>query len=106
MRIIFLLFAMIALLDFSSCRKETEDPAYCSEEWATDEENALFAAYNAYAADQSVANCNALKAACQDYIDALEPFLECVKTWTEAERQEVQDAIDETKEYMNLLTCQ
>lgn len=106
MRLIFLLFAMIALFDFSSCRKDTEDPAYCSEDWATNEENALYAAYSAYAADMSVANCNALKTACQNYINALEPFLECVKTWTDAERQEVQDTIDETKNYMNQLICQ
>lgn len=97
---------MIAMLGFHSCKKEATDPEYCSEEWATEEETALTASYNAYVADMSVANCLALKSACQNYINALEPFLECVNTWTDAERKEVQDTIDEMQEYLNALTCQ
>ena len=109
MRTILSLLAILAILGFSSCKKDKEsnnDPAICSSEWADEEYDALIAAWNAYSANMSVENCNAYKNAYQDYIDALEPFLECTATWTEAERQEVRDAIDEAEEAMNELTCE
>jgi hypothetical protein len=110
MRKILTLLAIIAILGLSSCNKDKEsgDPAYCSSDWGVeleDEYDAVFAAWTAYAADMSVENCNAFKDAYQDYIAALEPFLECA-SWTEAERQEVQDAIDESEVAMNELICE
>jgi hypothetical protein len=53
----------------------------------------------------SVENCNAYKAAFLDYIQAMEPFLECA-SWSATDRQEVQDAIDEAEEAMNELSCE
>ncbi len=103
------ILVIMAVLGLSSCKKDKEtnnDPAICSSEWADEEYDALIAAWNAYSANMSVENCNAYKTAFQDYIDALEPFLQCTATWTEADRQEVQDAIDESEEAMNELTCE
>jgi hypothetical protein len=104
------LFTILAILGASSCKKDkdSDDPAYCSADWVDeleDEYDVLYAAYEDYAADMSVENCNAYKEAFMDYIDALEPFLECA-TWTADERQEVQDAIDEMEEAMNELDCE
>jgi hypothetical protein len=53
----------------------------------------------------SVENCIAYKAAYQEYIEALEPFLECA-SWSATELQELQDAIDESEEAMNELNCE
>ena len=110
MRNILTLLAIIAILGLISCNKEkdSDDPAFCSFDWTVevgDEYDALITAWNAYSGDMSVENCNAYKEAYLDYIDALEPFLECA-TWTEAERQDVQDVIDESEAAMNALTCE
>jgi hypothetical protein len=104
------LLAIIAILGLSTCNKDKDsgDPAFCSANWADElegEYDALYAAWAAYVADMSVENCNAYKAAYMDYINALEPFLEC-SSWTAAERQELQDAIDESEAAMNELTCE
>jgi len=104
------LLAIAAILGLSSCKKDKDsnDPAFCSGDLAIeleDEYDALFAAWDAYVADMSVENCNAYKDAYLDYINALEPFLECA-AWTAEERQELQDAIDEAEAAMNELTCE
>jgi hypothetical protein len=100
----------MAILGLSSCKKDKEssDPAFCSSDWITeveDEYDDLFAAWTNYAADMSVENCIAYKAAYQEYIEALEPFLECA-SWSATELQELQDAIDESEEAMNELNCE
>jgi hypothetical protein len=101
---------LIAILGLSSCKKdkETSDPAYCSSDWVTTVEvqfDALFAAWSAYTADMSVENCNAYKQAYMDYIDSLEPFLECA-SWSAAELEELQDVINESESNMNELVCE
>lgn len=106
MRTLFLLLATIAMLSFISCKKDSEDPDYCSKDWATEEADALFDAWTVYQADMSIANCNAYKAAYLDYIEALELFLQCDETWSAEDRQEVQEAIDDAEESMNELTCE
>jgi hypothetical protein len=110
MRNILTLLTIIAILGLSSCKKDkdSDDPAYCSADWVEElevEYDALYDAYIAYAADMSVENCNAYKEAYLDYIDGLEPFLEC-NSWTVDERQEIQDAIDEAEAAMSELNCE
>lgn len=107
MRNILTLLTIITILGLSTCKKDkvSNDPAFCSTEWPEDEFDALMAAYTVYAADMSVGNCNAYKAAYQDYIDALEPFLECA-SWTAEDLQEVQDAIDDAEEAVSELNCE
>jgi len=69
-------FCTLALL---SCNKDSEI-APCSVAWATDlqpEIAAISTAVALYTADQSAANCTALKAAYQSYVDAMKPFGNC-----------------------------
>jgi hypothetical protein len=109
MRKILSLLVILAMLGLTSCKKESKkDPSFCSSDWATeseDEYGALYDAYTTYASDMSTENCKAYKAAFGTYIDALRPYLDCA-TWTEADLQEVQDAIDAAEVVMNLLTCE
>lgn len=110
MRKLLVFLTILAMLGSVSCNKdkESDDPAYCAGDWILeieDEYDGLVTAYSAYLEDMSVENCNAYKAAFLDYIQAMEPFLECA-SWSATDRQEVQDAIDEAEEAMNELTCE
>jgi hypothetical protein len=91
---------ILSFVGLGSCKKKITDPAYCSTAWATavtDELSTVSAAAMVWAQDPTVANCNLYKAAYQDYLDALEPFIECA-TWTLQQKQALQDAIDEAEE--------
>ena len=108
MRRILALLALFAILGFVTCKKESDDPAICNSDWDIETEaeyDALLNAYTAYAADMTPANCNAYKAAFLSYINALKPFLECA-SWSTADRQEVQELIDESEDAMNELSCE
>jgi len=108
MRTLFSLFVILVVLGLGSCKKDSNDPAGCSGAWATqveDEVDALMSAMQAYSSDQSVANCNAYKDAYLDYIDAIEPLLDC-SAYTAEQREELQDAIDQSEAAMSLLTCE
>ncbi len=80
-----------------SCKKD--NPVACSAAWATELQNeitSISTAATIYAMDQSVANCNALKAAYQDYIDALKPYGNC-STLTGQARTDWQNSLDEAE---------
>jgi hypothetical protein len=92
-----LALVMFALMVLFSCKKESVTP--CSVSWATELQSELTAVSTAigiYSGDPSVANCNALKAAYQDYIDALKPYGNC-STLTGASRIEWQNTINEAE---------
>ena len=96
---LFFVFCFIVLL--SGCSKDN-DPGVlpCSTAWATDLQNELSAvttAIAAYTTDQSTANCDALKAAYQDYIDALKPYGNCA-TLTGQNRTDWQKALSEAED--------
>jgi len=98
---------IVSFLGLDSCKKKAADPDYCATSWATQlssETNAVSAAAQTYASNPTTANCNAFKAAYQEYLDALEPFLDCT-LWSAQEKQEVQDAIDEAEQEISTL-CQ
>jgi hypothetical protein len=81
-----------------SCKKN--DPTPCSTAWALDLQNELTAigtAASIYFEDQSEANCNALKDAYEDYIDALRPYGNC-STLTGQDRTDWQQALDEAED--------
>jgi len=89
---------IICLFVLFSCKKD--DPVNCSVAWATDLQNEITAISNAtqaYFMDQSDENCNALKAAYQDYIDALKPYGNCT-TLTGQDRIEWQNALNEAED--------
>ena len=88
---------IICLLVLFSCKKD--DPVACSVAWATDlqaELSAVSLATSAYYTEQTEANCNALKAAYQDYIDALKPYGNCA-TLTGQDRTDWQNTLNEAE---------
>ena len=92
-----LVYVLFGLLLLFSCKKE--DVAPCSGAWATELSNeftAIATAASNYSMDPSEANCNMMKAAYQDYIDALRPYGNC-STLTGTSRSEWQKAIDEAE---------
>ncbi len=92
-----LVFVMFALMVLFSCKKESVAP--CSVAWGVELQNEITAISTAvaiYSGDQSEANCTALKAAYQHYIDALTPFGNC-STLTGASRTEWQNAINDAE---------
>lgn len=100
-----LAFVMLALLVLFSCSKDDDGITPCSTNWALEissEITAISTAYSNYAMDQSEANCNALKDAYRQYIDALKPFGNC-STLAGADRAEWQDAIDEAEEELDTI---
>lgn len=99
------LLVVVTFIGLGSCKKKATDPDYCSTSWATQlstEVNALSAAAQAYATEQTPANCNAYKTAYQNYLDALEPFGDCA-LWTTQQKEELQDAIDEAQQQISTL---
>ena len=75
-----LIFIFCFTLFVTSCSKDGDGVAPCSTAWGTELQNELTAVINAgtvYALDPSAANCNAYKAAYQDYINALKPYGNC-----------------------------
>ena len=96
-----LVFALFGFLILFSCKKE--DVAPCSGAWATELSNeftAISTAVSIYSTDQSDANCNNLKAAYQDYIDALKPYGDCA-TLSGTSRTEWQNSINEAEDSLD-----
>lgn len=92
-----LVLVMFALMVLFSCSKESGTP--CSAAWGVDLQNeitAIATAATIYSGDQSDANCNALKAAYQDYIDALKPYGNCASL-TGTSRTDWQNAINDAE---------
>ena len=94
-----LTFLVILSLGLCSCKKDPTDPAGCATNWAEEvqaEITDLSNAAAAYGTNPTTATCSAYKAAYQDYVDALKPFLKC-STWTAQQKADLQDAIDEAE---------
>lgn len=101
------LFMVTALLVLSSCSNDDNGSiGDCSEEFWTqrvqDEATAFFNAANAFSEDPSVANCNALKATGNAYIDALEDARPCVPN---SELNEFEMGLDDARESINETLC-
>lgn len=91
---VFILFGFMILF---SCTKDND--IGCTGAWATDLQNeltALSTAISIYSMEESEANCNDLKEAYQDYIDALKPYGNCA-TLTGVNRTEWQNALNEAE---------
>ena len=83
----------------TSCSKDGDGVAPCSAAWGTElqtELTAVSTAATTYGMDPSAANCNALKAAYQDYINALKPYGNCA-TLTGQSRTDWQKALSEAE---------
>ena len=95
--------SIFCLLVLFSCKKD--DPVGCSTAWASDLQSEIAEISQAtsdYVLDQSVANCDALKAAYQDYINALKPYGNCA-TLTGQSRTDWQNAINEAEDNIDTL---
>ena len=95
-----LCFIILLFLGLNSCKKESNDPKICAQNWAIELQPLITAISDAaitYGNNPTPATCNAYKEACQDYIDALEPFLDCA-AWTPQQKAELQAAIDQSED--------
>lgn len=108
-RFLFITFFVFGVFGFAGC-SDDEDPnnvVPCSGQWAVeveDEINAWMSAAQQYASNPNQENCNAYKAAAQDYLDALEPYGDCA-TLTGEQRAEWEAAIQEAQESLNNSDC-
>jgi hypothetical protein len=92
---------IIALPFFIACGKD--DPATC--DYATevqDELNAVNAAATTYGNNPTTENCNAFKAAYQNYLNELQDHDNCVLP---AQQAQYQDAIDQAQASLDALQC-
>lgn len=106
-KIFTLLFLAIIIAGISSCKKNEEKDAPCTVAWATevsDEANAMSTALQAYATDQSPANCNAYKQAAQAYLNALKPYGDCTLL-TGQQRIALEKALSDTQESVDNMEC-
>lgn len=100
-------FIALSLLSTLACSKDNPGPGGCAANFnyaveLQDESSALSAAASAYGNDPSTANCNAFKAAYQDYLDAAEDIRPCV---LQADLSAYQAAIDDARDDLDDLTC-
>lgn len=95
------------LLVLSSCSNDDNGSiGDCSEEFWTlrvqDEATAFVNASTTFSEDPSTANCNALKATANAYLDALEEARPCVPN---SELTEFETGLDEARESINANIC-
>lgn len=91
---------IVSFLGLDACKKDATDPDFCGTAWATQVTTELNAVSNAAAAYSSTPNtttCNAYKAAYQNYLNALEKFLDC-SLWTSVQKAQLEDAITEAED--------
>lgn len=106
MRNILTLLVILTILGLNSCKKDSK-PGACSAVWATeveDELNALMAASVAYSMEQTAENCNAYKAASEDWLDVLRPYAEC-SNYSAEDRAEIQESIEAAEADLEELNC-
>src|SRR5688572_21772844 len=105
----FFLIALLALcsVGFSSCKDDDDDGNGCSTAWSAEVEDELedmTAAAQAYGSNPNSTTCNAYKDAAQDYLDALESFLNCDRL-TQQERNDLEAQIDQAEASVNAISC-
>jgi hypothetical protein len=106
-KIFFFTFLAVASFGLWTCGDKDDDGDGCSTAWAnelTNEANAMINAAQVYAMNPTVANCNAYKAAAQDYLDALEPYGDC-PALTGQNRTDWQNAFNEAQQDLNEVDC-
>ena len=95
-----LIFIFCFTLFVTGCKKDNGGGgANCSTLWYADlqpEFDVITSAGTAYSLDPSAENCNALKSAYQDWINALKPYGDCA-TLTGQDRVEWQKAVDDAE---------
>jgi hypothetical protein len=98
------IFLLLGSMVFGSSCKKDDDPVSCN--YALElqaEANSISVALNAYVASSTTANCLALVAAYQDYLDAAETYLDCADV--AGQRAELQAEIDAARVEVNAFGC-
>lgn len=98
----------LLFVGISACKNNDEKDAPCSVAWTSElsaEINDMSVAAQAYAADQSVANCNAYKQSVQAYLNALKPYGDCTML-TGQQRIAWENAINDAQENVDNMNCQ
>jgi hypothetical protein len=106
-KICMLLVLGFIIVGISSCKNNEEKDAPCTVAWSTElsaEINAMSAAAQAYAADQSPANCNAYKQSAQAYLNALRPYGDCTLL-TGQQRIAWENALADAQESVDNMDC-
>lgn len=106
----FFYLALVAFTLFSTGCGSDDDgiggPAFCTDQAfsqaVSDAVMNLSTAAQAYANDQSTANCDAYKQAALDYLSEVKRFEDCA---TIGQRQEFRDALQEAEENVNMTLC-
>ncbi|WP_020570870.1 hypothetical protein [Neolewinella persica] len=106
----FFYLALVAFTLFTTGCGSDDDgpvgPAFCTDQAfsqaVSDAVMDLSAAAQAYANDQSTANCNAYKQAARDYLDEVKRFESCA---TIGQRQDFRDALQEAENNVNMTLC-
>ena len=104
----YFLFALVCLVGITGCKDDDDDNNVkggptgpgCANAWATDlqdELNVISVAATNFANDPSTANCNAFKAAYQDYLDALKPYGNCAAL-SGTQRANWQQAVEQAED--------
>lgn len=106
----FLYLALVAFTLFATGCGSDDDgpsgPAFCTDQAfsqaVSDAVNNLSSAAQAYANDQSTANCNAYKQAALDYLNEVKRFENCA---TIGQRQDFRDALQQAEDNVNMTLC-
>lgn len=101
------LLIVVSFLGMGSCKKNAADTDKCGTSWATQlssQTTAISTAAQTYASNPTTPNCNALKQAYQNYLNALEPFADCT-AWTQQQKTQLQNEITEAEQEISTL-CQ
>ena len=100
----FIVVLTTALL-FTGCSEDDVINGCGEQFWAEEvasEAEALSATASQFGLDPTVANCNAFRAAAQNYLDALEGARPCVDS---SERADFDEAVNEAQASINDLDC-
>jgi hypothetical protein len=98
----------LLFVGISACKSNDDNDAPCSVAWTSElsaEINDMSVAAQAYAADQSVANCNAYKQSVQAYLNALRPYGDCTML-TGQQRIAWESALADAQENVDNMNCQ
>lgn len=110
-----LIFAFFVIMGLTTCENDEPEPddildEYCStplEVLLKEESNNVANALTAYLNDFTVTNCNAYKAAYNEYLDSLYFYQErCAFVITDLARARMEDAIQDAESEINGLDCE
>ena len=100
-----MLFCLMICLSFGACRKSNNDCVVTDREMEelTEVQDAILAKSVIYAEQQTPETCRDFRNAYQDYIDLARQQLPC---WIPAQRDALEEAINDAEESLHELDCE